>query len=210
MNMNGFTKKDFRVFQLEGLGERMTAIQNQIQPKFQDIGSQLTTDLSMMIGNEMYLHIAKHARRKVNPPNDTWLAIADNKRGYKKHPHFQLGLFDDHLFIWLAFIYELPAKSAIANRFLNELDLFSTLSNDIVVSLDHMKKDAKPLASFSEEELKQSLIRFRDVKKAEFLVGKHLTPNDEVVQDKEKLVEYTKHTYEELLPLYQLAMSANE
>src|SRR5690625_3000670 len=100
----------------------MKAIQERIQPKFREIGTRLTDDLSGMIGSEMYLHIAKHARRTVNPPNDTWLAIAGNKRGYKKHPHFQVGLWDDRLFIWLAFIYELPNKPMFASNFLNNFD----------------------------------------------------------------------------------------
>ncbi len=73
-----------------------------------------------------------------------------------------------------------------------------------------MKKDAKRLNDYSEEELKQALIRFRDVKKAEFLVGKHLKPDDKVVKDKDKLLGYVKNTYEELLPLYKAAMSANQ
>ena len=38
------------------------------------------------------MHVAKHARRSVNPPIDTWVAFAPNKRGYKMLPHFQIGL----------------------------------------------------------------------------------------------------------------------
>ncbi len=113
MKFTGFNKEDFDTFLIDGLDARMEAIQTRIQPKFQEIGTELADDLSMKLGNEVYLHIAKHARRTVNPPNDTWLAICDNKRGYKKHPHFQVGLFDDRLFIWLALIYELPNKSKI-------------------------------------------------------------------------------------------------
>src|SRR5699024_8349621 len=108
----------------DGLAERMTAIQTNIQPKFKQIGEQLRADLSIALGEELYLHIAKHARRTVNPPKDTWLAICDNKRGYKKHPHFQLGLFDDRLFIWLALIYELPNKPNIAQSLIDEFDTF--------------------------------------------------------------------------------------
>ncbi|RCO06314.1 DUF1054 family protein, partial [Bacilli bacterium] len=94
MSLQGFNKEDFETFHIDGLDSRMEAIQNRIQPKFQLIGSQLVDVLSAELGNEMFLHIAKHARRTVNPPQDTWLAIGNNKRGYKKHPHFQLGLFD--------------------------------------------------------------------------------------------------------------------
>src|SRR5690625_163422 len=97
MTFNGFNQDDFSVFKIDGLEKRMEAIQKQIQPKFKELGTELVEDLSTYLGNEVFLHIAKHARRTVNPPQDTWLAIADNKRGYKKHPHFQVGLFDDQI-----------------------------------------------------------------------------------------------------------------
>lgn len=211
MSLPGFSKTDFDVFHIEGLDERMEAIQTHIQPKFKEIGDVLASDLSMLVGNEMYLHIAKHARRKVNPPNDTWLAICDNKRGYKKHPHFQLGLFDDHLFIWFALIYELPNKSAIAASFLENTDsLFDELPSDFVLSLDHMKKDAEAISSLSKKELSAYLKRFRDVKKAELLIGRHIKRDDPLLQDGQALLEYTKQTYQQLLPFYQQAMRVPE
>ncbi|OLN21154.1 hypothetical protein BTO30_16370 [Domibacillus antri] len=203
MQFNGFTQNDFDTFKLEGLDDRMTAIQERIQPKFKAIGSVLTDDLSAMLGNEMFLHIAKHARRKVNPPNDTWLAIAGNKRGYKQHPHFQIGLFDDHVFIWLAFIYELPNKTDMAKTFLANMDIMKkNIPNDYVISLDHMKKEA---ASFGEIDLKKSLERFRDVKKAEFLIGRHISADDPILQDGDKFYMLAKETFETLIPLYKLA-----
>lgn len=209
MSLSGFTQTDFNVFKIDGLEERMSAIQTQIQPKFKDLGDVLCADLSMLLGNEMYLHIAKHARRKVNPPKDTWMAIAHNKRGYKKHPHFQLGLFDDHLFVWLAFIYEVPNKATIAKSLLEQQEeLFSTLPDDYVISLDHMKKEATLLKELSDDDLTSSLVRFRDVKKAEFLVGRHLDTNSSIVKDGQALLEFTKNTYEELLPLYRVAMAS--
>lgn len=83
MDFNGFKQTDFDTFHIDGLEARMEAIQTRIQPKFRELGEILKDNLSMKLGNEMYLHIAKHARRTVNPPKDTWLAISDNKRGYK-------------------------------------------------------------------------------------------------------------------------------
>src|SRR5690554_3596806 len=139
MEFKGFSKSDFDTFHIEGLDGRMKAIQGRIQPKFRIVGEELCSNLAMILGNEMYLHIAQHARRTVNPPNDTWLAIANNKRGYKQHPHFQVGLFDDHVFIWLAFIYELPNKKAIADQFLKHLNKVNrTIPSRYVISLDHM------------------------------------------------------------------------
>lgn len=203
MKFEGFTKKDFDTFTIQGLDERMEAIEERIRPKFRTIGQELTDDLSASIGSEMFLHIAKHARRTVNAPQDTWLAIAANKRGYKKHPHFQIGLFDDHLFIWLAFIYELPNKTEIAKTFLKNIKTIqSNVPNDFVISLDHMKKEA---VSLKEINLKQALERFRDVKKAEFLIGRHIDANDPILTNPNEFMKLAKETFETLVPLYKLA-----
>lgn len=202
MTFTGFRQSDFEVFTIDGLTERMSGIQEQIQPKFKQIGDELLDDMSAITGSEMYLHIAKHARRTVNPPNDTWLAIAGNKRGYKKHPHFQVGLWDDRLFIWLAFIYELPNKTKIAQNFLNNMEMFEDLPADFHISLDHMKKDAETLKDI---DLEQALTRFYNVKKAEFLIGKQLQPTDAVVQNGEELINFIKSVYQQLIPLYRLA-----
>jgi len=202
MSFIGFTESDFNTFHIEGLDERMAAIQSRIQPKFSTIGETLTADLTAMLGTEMFLHIAKHARRTVNPPKDTWLAIANNKRGYKKHPHFQVGLFDDHVFIWLAYIYELPEKEKFAQTFIDHMGLINeTVPGDFVVSQDHMKKDASPIKDL---DLGEALKRFRNVKKAEFLVGRHIKANDPLLQNGDAFLQLARETFETLVPVYQL------
>ncbi|WP_141505881.1 DUF1054 domain-containing protein [Paenibacillus luteus] len=205
-SLPGFTQADFDVFHLEGLEERMAAIQNQIQPKFRSLGEQLSVDAAVHAGNEMYLHVARHARRKVNPPKDTWLAICNNKRGYKAHPHFQLGLFDDHLFIWLALIYEVPNKANIATAFLKQIDsVIATVPQDYVLSLDHMKKDSQAVSEMSKQDWKDALVRFRDVQKAELLIGRHVQVNDPILRDGDALLAFASSTYQKLMPLYHMA-----
>lgn len=205
----GFKQTDFDVFHIAGLDERMEAIQSHIRPKFLSIGEQLKDEVSMHEGSEHFLHIAKHARRTVNPPKDTWLAICNNKRGYKAHPHFQVGLFDDHLFIWLAFIYELPNKKQIAQTFIDEQDkVFALIPKDYVISQDHMQKAATPVQDLDAEAFENMLKRFRDVGKAELLIGRHLKPDSAIVQDQQQLIAFAKETYMQLLPLYQLAFTA--
>ncbi|WP_312096860.1 DUF1054 domain-containing protein [Niallia sp.] len=204
MSFTGFTQKDFDTFTIEGLDSRMEAIQDRIQPKFREIGTELTEQLAGKLGMEMFLHIAKHARRTVNPPKDTWLAIASNKRGYKQHPHFQVGLFDDHLFIWLAYIYELPKKKEIAEDFLANYELLqSTLPQDYFLSMDHMKKEA---VKIGEADLEAALTRFRDVKKAEFLVGQKIPAGDPILTNGEALLTLIEETYDTLLPIYKLSL----
>ncbi|WP_416151087.1 YktB family protein [Salipaludibacillus sp. HK11] len=204
MNFNGFNKNDFDTFKLEELQDRMEAIQERIQPKFQAISDDVKDELSLILGQDMFLHIARHARRKVNPPSDTWSAYCHNKRGYKQHPHFQVGLFDDHVFIWLAFIYELPHKTEIAQRFMEEKDtIIETIPNDFVISLDHMKKFAEPLETI---DLDHALTRFRDIKKGEFLIGRQIEATDPILKDGDKFINLVHDTFKTLTPLYKLSM----
>ncbi|WP_424236229.1 DUF1054 domain-containing protein [Bhargavaea ginsengi] len=205
MEFNGFRQEDFDTFQIDGLAERMEAIEARIRPKFRELGRELTDDLSAMLGQEMHLHIAKHARRTVNPPKDTWLAIAGDKRGYKKHPHFQVGLFDDRVFIWLAFIYELPDKANIAQRFLDRIDTVeATIPDSYVISQDHMQKGAEQV---SDIDLAGTLERFRTVKKAELLIGRNIPAGDPLLEDGEAFYRAAKETFDTLVPLYKMAYS---
>lgn len=202
----GFEQRDFDTFLIEGLEQRMAAIEERIRPKFRYLGEKLAGDIAVQAGDEMYLHIAKHARRTVNPPKDTWLAICNNKRGYKAHPHFQLGLFDDHLFLWFALIYEAPNKSKIASTYLDHLDeVIAAVPSDYVLSLDHMKKESKPVSEMSRQAWSQALTRLRDVQKAELLIGRHLPAGDPLLHDGDALYKLAQDTYETLMPLYRLA-----
>ncbi len=206
MQFKGFTQHDFDTFNIDGLDARMQAIQDRIQPKFKAIGETLSDDLAILAGNEMFLHIAKHARRTVNPPKDTWLAISHDKRGYKKHAHFQVGVFDDHVFLWLAFIYELPNKTEIAKKFLNHMDTIkSTIPDDYVISLDHMKKDSISMESLGEQGLEKALVRFRDIKKVEFLIGRRIMSHDPTLTNGNEFLGIAKNTFETLMPLYKLS-----
>ncbi|MDQ0876700.1 uncharacterized protein YktB (UPF0637 family) [Paenibacillus sp. V4I3] len=209
MSFTGFAQHDFDTFAIEGLDGRMEAIRERIQPKFKALGDSLAQDLSVLSGTEMFLHIAKHLRRKVNPPVDTWLAICPNKRGYKQVPHFQVGLFDDRVFIWLALIYELPNKSNIATTYMKEIDrLQKEIPSDFVLSFDHMKKDVTSLADLDRSGWNDALIRFRDVKKAELLIGRNLSFKDPVLVKPAELELLIKQTFEKLIPLYQMAVNA--
>ncbi|MDZ5712890.1 YktB family protein [Jeotgalibacillus haloalkalitolerans] len=200
-----FSTKDFEVFNIDGLDERMESIRSRIQPKFQELGDLTVPALSEQTGEEMHLHIARHARRSVNPPNDTWMAAAPSKRGYKKMPHFQFGLWGDHLFIWTAFIYELPEKENIAKTMIENFDdLMKVLPEDGYISADHMKKEAKKISEMNEGDILHVLERFEKVKKAEFLAGRRIEASEAIKMSKDELSELILQTWTELLPLYKL------
>lgn len=193
---------DFQVFEIDGLDERMEALTTQIRPKFHTLGEIFSAYFSTQTGDEFFAHVAKHARRTVNPPKDSWVAFAPYKRGYKALPHFQIGLWGTHVFIVVAVIYEAPNKQEMATRLLDHIEIFDQLPGDFILSGDHMAPDAIPLMTARDEKLNQLLVRLRDVKKGEFLVGRHILAEDAVKLSADQFMQLAEQTFDELMPVY--------
>ncbi|MFJ7950986.1 YktB family protein [Lysinibacillus sp. NPDC096418] len=203
MQKTQWTNQDFEVFQINGLEQRMDALISLVRPKFNILGEEYSTYFSSKLGEEFYPHVAKHARRTVNPPKDSWVAFAPYKRGYKALPHFQIGLWGTHLFIVLAIIYEAPQKNMFAERLLAKKTLFNELPNDYIVSGDHMSPLAIPLSKAKDDKLEQLLVRLRDVKKGEFLVGRHISREKTITLSADNLHHLIEETFDSLLPIYK-------
>jgi uncharacterized protein YktB (UPF0637 family) len=62
----------------------MEEIRTRIRPKLEALGKSVTPGVARCAGGETFAHVAKHARRTVNPPDDTWVAFGPDARGYKK------------------------------------------------------------------------------------------------------------------------------
>lgn len=201
-----FTEQDFAVFHVDGLEARMEEIRRQIRPKFELIGTHISPFLDLLLKEPMAMHIAKHARRTVNPPEETWVAWSNNKRGYKAHPHFQLGIRDTHLFIWFALIYENRRKPDFARNLRQQLgEIWPHIPDHFHISEDHTVPVATPKKDWNAE---KGLERLEKVKKAEFLCGT-LIPRREAIQlSDEELVKRMESTFQTLLPLYRLAVSS--
>ncbi|WP_435873901.1 YktB family protein [Polycladomyces subterraneus] len=206
---SGFTDKDFDVFAIPGLEPRMEALRAQIRPKLEAIAEAAIPLLEQTIGEPFYVHVAKHARRTVNPPDETWVAWSTNKRGYKAYPHFQVGLRQSHAFIMLAMIEECKSKSAFARGLLKQLDeVWPTVPDGFVISEDHTQPETKAKNELGLDGIRRVLERLEKVKKAEFLCGVLLNRRDPVVQDGQAFLRSVQTTFERLLPLYRLAETA--
>ncbi|MCM3742702.1 DUF1054 domain-containing protein [Sporosarcina luteola] len=201
-----WTIDDFNVFSIEGLEHRMHALQTQIQPKFELIGEEISTYLSSRGTGEFYPHVAKHARRTVNPPNDSWVAFAPAKRGYKALPHFQIGLWGTHLFIILAVIYENPDKKGIAERLSKNLTSITALPDDFVISGDHMKPEAFKVNEIGLEGIASLLDRLQTVKKAEFIIGRHLPSSAATKLSEEEFINFAEETIDLIFPIYDIVI----
>ncbi|GAB6557046.1 MULTISPECIES: YktB family protein [Bacillus] len=205
MTLQTFKSTDFEVFTVDGLEERMSAIKTNIHPKLEALGEQFATYLSKQTDENFFYHVAKHARRKVNPPNDTWVAFSTNKRGYKMLPHFQIGLWGTHAFIYFGLIYECPQKVETAHAFLEHInDLKTNIPNDFVWSIDHTKPSVKLHRTLETEDLQKMIERLATVKKAELLVGIHISPEEFSAMTNEQFLAKIESTMQSLLPLYAL------
>src|SRR5262249_38777138 len=92
MPSSTFGAADFKVFDVKGFKARMEEIRARIRPKLETLGGLLAPDLHRTPGEPTFAHVARPARRTVNPPDDTWVAFAADARGYKKNSHFKFAV----------------------------------------------------------------------------------------------------------------------
>lgn len=201
-----FTEKSFAVFDVEGLDGRMAAIRKEIQPTFQQLDEVFQQVLEPLLGEELFIHIAQHRRRTTYPPENTWSALSRQKRGYKMEPHFQLGIWPNYVFMWLSCIDQPKNEQAIAQALLDNQQVIAGLSPDFVLSGDHTQPKVEELSPENTERL---LKRFRDVKKGEFQIGRIIKKEDPIWKDSEAALAFMVETYEQLVPIYQLAIEAS-
>jgi uncharacterized protein YktB (UPF0637 family) len=90
MTTLGFSLKDFKVFSVDGFNERMQQIYAHVRPKLLRLGDELAPELARRLHMEFFPHVAKHARRTVNPPPETWAAFGPSPKGYKRFGYLAL------------------------------------------------------------------------------------------------------------------------
>lgn len=195
-----FTKSDFDLFEIDGLDERMSVIRESIQPVFQHFGDTYTDYVNDYTDFEGSFHIAQHRRRTTNPPESTWSAIGGNNRGYKKFPHIQIGINDKYIFMFLSIIDNPKHEITMAEYLLANPSLWHELPEDYYISNDHTKTGIK-LAE--EETIEKTLDRVIKVKKGEFMIGRIITPESDILGKQHKQESFFKETLDELMPVYK-------
>lgn len=207
MEFTGFEAKDFDLFEIEGFQERMDALISQLRPKFYDLGDDLVDDLSEIVGYKMQTHVAKHARRKTNPPNDSWFALADaNYRGYKMLPHFQVAVWNSHVIVQWGLIYEAKAKETFGKNMVQHLDeIKKAIPGEYHFFKDHMKPAGTALKDLSDDDLKEYARRLVENKNGELMVGKVITRDEAVNLSPEEFKTIVLETWKDLNYLHTMA-----
>jgi len=195
--MYHFTKKDFNVFEVDGLDNRMSALIETTRPKLEKLGEYFSHFLAIHTGETYYPHVAKHLRRTTNPPNDTWVAFSTNKRGYKMLTHLQIGLFGSHVFVLYGVIYESPEKEKVAETLLKKEKMILALE-DFIMKRDHMQEACEAIEA---EALHANILRLKNVKKGELLFGKIYKPGHEALKSDEVFLKEIEDTFLKLIEL---------
>ncbi|WP_423829094.1 YktB family protein [Staphylococcus aureus] len=197
-----FKPKDFKAFNVEGLDARMEALNEYIRPQLRELGEYFSDFFTSQTGETFYPHVAKHARRSVNPPKDTWVAFATNKRGYKMLPHFQIGMFEDQLFVMFGIMHEAKDKATRAKVFERKFKAIQQLPDDYRVCLDHMKPDKPFIKDLTDDDLIEAIQRAINVKKGEFFIARAITPLDKRLKSDKAFIAFLEETFDQFLPFY--------
>lgn len=196
-----FDAQDFDIFDEPTLSGRMTAIRDVIDPKFEQAAAVLLPILATD-GQHWTAHIAKHLRRTTNAPDNTWVAFAPNKRGYKMMPHFELGLWADHLYLYLAVEENMKPQQTpdIVAKLQRAREQVAQLPAEYVLSADHMVNATQPLTLAAYDGL---VARFAAVRHSEVLIGLTIPRDDDRLKG-DRSVEVLSTAVKTLLPIYQV------
>lgn len=207
MKFTGFEQADFDLFLIDGLDERMNALIHQLRPKFHDLGEDLREELSVITGEEMVPHVAKHARRKKNPPNDSWVAIASDKyRGYKMQPHFQIAVWHTHVLVQWGIIYEANNKMVFADNLAKNIkQIQKEIPSHFQWSKDHMKPEGTIQSDMTDKDFEGFAHRLKYNKNGEIMVGLNIPSEEAIAMTPKEFYDTVIDTWSKLNTLHRLA-----
>lgn len=183
----------------------MESIKSGPRPKLEALGRDLAAPLAALAGHPFYPIVAKHMRRKVNPPNDTWVSWSANKRGYKMLPHFQVGMWHTHAFIQAGVIYEAQGRAEFADNLLRNL---SQVREAIPAHYRWLEDYTDPRgilhSEMTDEDFRRIADRLKHRKEADCMVGLSID-REAVVEQGPAFAETALQVMESLMPVYRLA-----
>ena len=208
MAFEGFPAKDFQVFAIPGFADRMAAIRKQIQPKLFALVEEISPGLKAVVGSDVFSHVAKHMRRTVNPPDDTWVAFGPEKRGYKRAQHFKVAI-SRHC---VRFLFEVGPeygdKAKWALTWKREIGrLAAKLKKGTGLGWYKNEHDEEPAAAMAALTLRQigelagELVRRKD---GQLVLGRRLDQAEVLRQTPQGFAEAALATFGDLAPLYRL------
>jgi uncharacterized protein YktB (UPF0637 family) len=200
----GFTNDDFRVFAIQGFSARMNEIYARIRPRLVRLGDQLAPELGRRMDMEFFPHVAKHMRRSVNPPPETWTAFGPSPRGYKRYGYLALCISSAGLHARAVVKSEADGRLAMANEIeAHAGDLDHSLRGTRIACYDDWDFKGLPREVPASTELFTELGKSLRKKTGGLDVGFGWTQADALRLDRAELLD----AFRELEPLYRILRS---
>jgi len=194
-----FTPGDLNIFSIPDFSGRMNAIKTQIRPKLEAIGDAMGPELLKVWGEEFFAHTAKHMRRTVNPPDETWVAFGPKPRGYKANIHLALCIGTAGAQARVIMKSESDLRPVLGRNLRTHLKFFKKHQKDFSSLRNYLRKDdsgegeaVKDVGEFLEEQGR----RLVELKSTTFDAGFPLKPSDT------NLVKNCLQAFKTLKPLY--------
>ncbi len=208
MGFDGFTARDFQVFAIPDFAGRMAAIRKQIQPQLFALAEEISPGFKAVVGSDVFSHVAKHMRRTVNPPDDTWVAFGPEKRGYKRAQHFKVALSR----YCVRFLFEVGPehadKAKWAKSWHREISrLAPALKKGSGLGWyknEHDEEPAALLASLSSQEIGGLAGELTRRKDGQLVLGRRLEEAEALRLKPEAFEQAALGTFGDLAPLYKL------
>ncbi|HYE90443.1 MAG TPA: DUF1054 family protein [Terriglobales bacterium] len=203
-----FGPADYRVFDVKGFQPRMGEIRTRVRPKLETLGKSLAPAVARSVGGETFAHVAKHARRTVNPPEDTWVAFSPDARGYKKHCHFKVAV-SRHC---VRFLFEVGPEHADKKKWAAAWKKNAGKITPVLRRMkglawfrnEHDETPATALADMTADDvlaLADEVIRKRD---GQLVLGRAVSAEEAARWPEAKYREVALETFRALAPLYRL------
>jgi uncharacterized protein YktB (UPF0637 family) len=207
MDFPGWSQDDFAVFSTPDFDGRMTLLRERIQPRLDALGQALVPRLEAETGTEWFHHVARHLRRSVNPPTDTWVAFNRVKRGYKATIHFDIGISARGANVCLVVKPECTERDAFARALEQNAERWRALYQEaeglVIGDVPNAPlEDLLPAREALTDAWLQRAEWLRKRKQFEFEAGYRLAPNEAAALAPAAFLDECFRRLRALLPLY--------
>jgi uncharacterized protein YktB (UPF0637 family) len=200
----GFAPTDFAVFKVAGFSARMQEIYTRVRPRLVKLGNELAPELARKFHLEFFPHVARHGRRTVNPPPETWAAFGPSPKGYKRYGYLALCISGAGLHARMVVKPEADGRAEMARGLKSHAaQLAKSLRGTRVARYDNWDFNALPAKRAADDELFAALAEGLGKKTGALDLGFGWTVRDALRLDRAELLD----AYRELEPVYRIIRS---
>jgi uncharacterized protein YktB (UPF0637 family) len=209
MQFPGFTPEDFDLFSIPDFAGRMTEIRARLKPKLIALAKDLAPQVEATLEGPVFPHVAQHMRRRVNPPVETWLAFARDKKGYKRWTHYRVAVSESGVRVTVFVEDDADDKPQLGlNLAGSPQELLATLGT-APVQWYTLGEAGTAQADLTPERLREAGSALQRLKTAKFQAGVPLPRAETLAMTPERFEAWAMEQMTLLKPLYLAGAQAH-